>query len=374
MESSLAYLREYQFLNNNLVDWLLFLMGTTVLYLSLTLVFKVLKGRTGSFSQKTPSLVDDVLARALEATKQWFIIIASLWGAGRFLERGAADVVFDTVLFFAIILQCAIWANRAVSAYIALYTEKRRDSDPSSIAAVQGLFFVVRVLVWSLALLLVIDNLGYDVTALVAGLGIGGIAIALALQNILGDLFASVSIILDKPFVVGDFIIVGDLLGAVERIGIKTTRVRSLSGEQLIFANADLLGSRIRNFKRMQERRIAFTFGVVYQTSPDQLENIPPRIKGIIEAIEGTRFDRAHFKSFGESSYDFEVVYYINTPDYNAYMDTQQAINLAMCRAFKEMGVEFAYPTRTIYMAGSGADGVPDTSATEATQQNESSA
>jgi small-conductance mechanosensitive channel len=191
---------------------------------------------------------------------------------------------------------------------------------------------------------------------LVAGLGIGGIAVALALQNVLGDLFASLSIILDKPFVLGDFIIVGDLLGVVEKIGLKTTRVRSLSGEQLIFANSDLLSSRIRNFKRMQERRIAFGFGVLYQTKPEQLEAIPGMVKGIIEGQENARFDRAHFKGFGESAYDFEVVYFLNTPDYVAYMDCQQAINLGICRGLAERGVEFAYPTRTIYLHGAGDD------------------
>ena len=156
-------------------------------------------------------------------------------------------------------------------------------------------------MIWALALLLVVDNLGYHVTALVAGLGVSGIAVALALQNILGDLFASLSIVLDKPFVIGDFIIVGDLLGVVERIGLKTTRVRSLSGEQLIFSNSDLLSSRIRNFKRMDERQVAFGFGVLYQTTPGQLESIPPMVREVIESTEGTRFDRVHFKSFGDS-------------------------------------------------------------------------
>ncbi|HKK18712.1 MAG TPA: mechanosensitive ion channel family protein [Opitutales bacterium] len=364
MESFLETLSRYQFFGNSLIDWLLFLLVGSALYLCLTLVFRILKSRTSSLSQKTATVADDVLARSLEATKQWFLLIAAFWGGGRFLERGSADAAFDTVLLLAITLQLAFWANRAVSAYIELYTDKRQEDNPNSVSAVQGMSFLIRLVVWSIALLLIIDNLGYDVTALVAGLGIGGIAIALAVQNILGDLFASLSIILDKPFVIGDFIIVGDLLGVVEKIGIKTTRVRSLSGEQLIFANSDLLNSRIRNFKRMQERRIPFNFGVIYQTSADQLEKIPPCIKDIIANIEGARFDRAHFKSFGSSSYDFEVVYYINTPDYNIYMDTQQTINLAMCRAFKEMGIEFAYPTRTIYMAGSdktsGTESTPD--------------
>lgn len=165
-----------------------------------------------------------------------------------------------------------------------------------------------------------------------------------------GDLFASLSILLDKPFVVGDFIIVGELLGSVEHIGLKTTRLRSLSGEQLIFSNSDLLNSRIRNYKRMAERRVDFSFGGVYQTSPGQLEAIPEMIRDIVAGVEGARFDRAHFKGFGESAFTFEVVYYVESRDYPVYMDIRQKINLAICRAFAERGIEFAYPTRTLYV------------------------
>jgi small-conductance mechanosensitive channel len=211
---------------------------------------------------------------------------------------------------------------------------------------------VVRLAVWSAALLLMLDNLGVDVTALVAGLGVGGIAVALAVQNILGDLFASLSIALDKPFVIGDFVIVGDFMGTIERVGLTTTRIRSLSGEQLVFSNSDLLASRIRNYKRMQERRVAFSVGVTYQTSPDTLEAIPGMIRELIENQQTTRFDRAHFKAFGDSAYLFEIVYYVLDPDYNRFMDTQQAINLGICRRFAEHGIEFAYPTRTVHFAG----------------------
>jgi len=189
-----------------------------------------------------------------------------------------------------------------------------------------------------------------DVTALVAGLGVGGIAVALAVQNILGDLFASFSIVLDRPFVMGDFIIVGDYMGTVEHVGLKTTRIRSLSGEQLVFSNTDLLGSRIRNYKRMAERRVVFSLGVLYQTSPEQLEKIPQMIREIVEAQTPVRFDRAHFKEYGASSLNFEVVYYILDPDYNRYMDIQQAVNLEIYRRFDEEGIEFAYPTQTLYL------------------------
>jgi len=199
-------------------------------------------------------------------------------------------------------------------------------------------------------LLLALDNMGVDITALIAGLGIGGIAVALALQNVLGDLFASLSIVLDKPFVIGDFIIVDDLLGTVERIGLKTTRVRSLYGEQLVFSNSDLLNSRIRNYKRMFERRILFSIGVTYQTPHEKLATIPGIIREVIESQEQVRFDRAHFKEYGDSALKFEIVYYVLVPDYNTHMDIQQAINLAIVRRFEEEKIEFAFPTQTLYL------------------------
>jgi small-conductance mechanosensitive channel len=212
--------------------------------------------------------------------------------------------------------------------------------------------FVVRVLIWALVALLTLDNLGIDVTALVAGLGIGGIAVALAVQNILGDLFASLSITFDKPFVVGDFLIVDDFLGSVEYIGIKSTRLRSLSGEQIVLSNADLLKSRIRNYGRMVERRVLFATSVTYETPVEKLERVAPLIREIVQAQPDTRFDRSHFAKHGPSSLDFETVYYVLSADYNRYMDIQQAINLRLHREFARIGIEFAYPVQRIFVAG----------------------
>jgi small-conductance mechanosensitive channel len=173
-------------------------------------------------------------------------------------------------------------------------------------------------------------------------------------QNILSDLFASLSITLDKPFVLGDFIIVDDLLGTVEHIGLKTTRIRSLSGEQLIFSNNDLLKSRIHNYKRMAERRVPFTIGVTYQTPPEKLRKVPDMFKKLLEQFDDVHFDRAHFKSYGSYSLNFEFVYYVHTPDYNRYMDIQQALNLGLYDGFAAEGIEFAYPTQTLYMDRAG--------------------
>jgi small-conductance mechanosensitive channel len=198
--------------------------------------------------------------------------------------------------------------------------------------------------------LLTLDNLGIDITALVAGLGIGGIAVALAVQNIFGDLFASLSITLDRPFVVGDFLTVGEVLGTVESIGIKSTRLRSLSGEQIVMPNSDLLSSRVRNYGRMLERRVVFATAVTYETPIDLLERIPRLIREIVEAQTDTRFDRSHFAAHGAASLDFETVYYVRSPDYNRYMDIQQAINLAVYRRFAAEGIEFAFPTQTVFV------------------------
>lgn len=215
--------------------------------------------------------------------------------------------------------------------------------------------FFGRLALWAAVLLLVLDNLGVQVTTLLAGLGIGGVAVALALQSILGDLFASVSILVDKPFEIGDFIIVGDLMGTVEHIGLKSTRVRSLSGEQIIFGNTDLLGSRIRNFKRMYERRVVFSIGVTYDTPYAKVAAIPGWIRALVEAQPDVRFDRAHLAKFGPSSLDYEVVYFVKRADYNLYMDRQQSIHLALLRRFEEEGVAFAFPTQTLHVHQAGA-------------------
>jgi small-conductance mechanosensitive channel len=201
--------------------------------------------------------------------------------------------------------------------------------------------------------LIALDNIpGVEVDTLVASLGIGGVAAALAVQNILSDLFASLSIALDQPFEIGDFIVFGGDMGTIERIGIRSTRVRSLSGEQLVISNTDLLDSRIHNYKRMAERRVVFSFGVVYETPPELLARIPGIVEEIIAQQGQTRFDRAHLKEFGDFSLNFEAVYYVLAPEYGTYMDIQQAINLALHARFEREGIEFAYPTQLVYLDG----------------------
>lgn len=251
-----------------------------------------------------------------------------------------------------LIFQIALWANRLISISLDRAFQRSRDLNPSGATHLMVAGLVGRILLWSIAVLVTLDNLGFNITTLMASLGIGGIAVALAVQNILGDVFSSVSIALDKPFVIGDFIVVDSYMGTVEYVGLKTTRIRSLGGEQIIFSNTELLKNRIRNYKRMQERRVLFEFGIAYETSIENIERIPKMVEEIITSHKlDTRFDRAHFKSYGESALQFEVVYHVLTADYNEYMNIQQAINVALLKRFRDYGIVFAYPTRTLYVA-----------------------
>ena len=222
--------------------------------------------------------------------------------------------------------------------------------------ALGALGFVAKALIWAIFVLLILQNLGVEITALLAGVSVGGIAVALAVQNVLGDLLGSLSIILDKPFMIGDYIVVGEYSGTVEHVGLKSTHIRSVSGEQLVFSNSDLLNSRIRNYKRMQERRAVFTLGVTYDTPVEKLAAIPQMVEELVEEQEQTRFSRCHFKSFGSFSLDIETVFYMTVPDYDAYMDVQQAINLGLYRGFAREGIEFAFPTQTVHMEEKPSD------------------
>jgi small-conductance mechanosensitive channel len=302
-------------------------------------------------AQRTHNGIDDLFARSLRQTKTLFVLAAALWLGSRALELSeSADRRIDLLLIIAALTQGAFWATGVASSLIQQYHDRQLEVDPGGTTAVGAIFFIARAIIWSVVTLLILDNLDIDVTALVAGLGIGGIAVALALQNVLSDLFASLSIVLDKPFVVGDFVAVGEFLGTVEYVGLKTTRLRSLSGEQIVFSNSDLLGSRLRNYRRMRERRAVFQIGVTYATSAAKLRTIPSIIRTIIEAQHKTRFDRSHFRAYGAFSLDFESVYFVLDPDYNAFMDVQQAINLELFSRFEAEGIEFAFPTQTLFL------------------------
>ncbi|KPJ53360.1 mechanosensitive ion channel protein MscS [candidate division TA06 bacterium DG_24] len=344
---------EWTYLGNTLQRWLVGLLITLTALAALRILRTLLHRRFSAVVRRIPGDWDELVTLLSRRTNSFLLAIFSTYAGSLALTLpGKVPVWIGTLAFIALLIQIALWADAIIPFWVTRYQRRQIEEDAARVTTVRALSFVVRLILFSIVALLALDNIpGVEVTTLIASLGVGGIAVALAVQGLLADLFASLSISLDKPFVIGDFIIVDTYLGTVEHIGLKTTRIRSLSGEQLIFSNNDLLSSRIRNYKRMAERRIVFSFGVIYQTPHEKLREIPSIVQQIVEPLELTRFDRAHFKEYGDFSLNFEVVYYVLDPDYRLYMDIQQAINLAIYEAFEEQGIEFAYPTQTLYVS-----------------------
>ncbi|WP_205703943.1 mechanosensitive ion channel family protein [Candidatus Chloroploca sp. Khr17] len=340
------------FTTNSPTRWLIALIIMAVIFLAITLLQLGLRWRFARHPETTHTFVDDAIAIITKKTKGWVkFVVAFYFGLTiLILPDGLIDLI-RTAAGISFLIQLGIWGNALITGWGDQYTQRNLELDRGRVATAQLLTAITRLVLYSIILLLILENLpGINITPLLASVGIGGIAIALAVQNILGDLFASLSITLDKPFVPGEFIVVGTMAGTVERIGIKTTRLQSISGEHLVFSNADLLNSRIQNFSRMQERRIVFSLGIIYETPPELLRKIPTIIRESIEAQAHTRFDRAHFQKFDNFALTFEVVYFVLSPEFLVYMDTQQAINLALFERFAAENIQFAYPTQMLYV------------------------
>jgi len=317
------------------------------------IVLRILKAivisRIKKLTANTKTTVDDFVVSVLQSSVMPVLYVLAIYTGLQYLELPAR---VENILRIAVMVAITFFVLRIITSAVSFLFRRgvsHRSGDQREKQA-KGILLIVQFVVWSLGILFLIDNLGYDITTIVAGLGIGGIAIALAAQTILGDLFSYLVIFFDKPFEIGDFIIVDEKLGTVEYIGIKTTHVRTLNGEQLIFSNTDLTNSRVHNYKRMKERRIVFKFRVTYDTPGAQLAELSAAVREIIVSIPGARFDRAHFAGFGEWSLDFEVVYYVLSPDYNTYMDIQQQINLALVGVLESRRIQFAVPARTIHV------------------------
>ncbi len=296
-----------------------------------------------------------VVDSVLERTRGYFLTVLALYLAAHAVGWEERALGWTAgLLTIAALLQAGRWITGLITLWMERYRAEKLDADASAVTSMQALGVLAKVLVWAVIVLMLLDNVGINVTTLVAGLGIGGIAIGLAVQNILGDLFASLSIVIDKPFVIGDSLTVGTDSGTVEHIGLKSTHIRSISGEQIVFSNGDLLASRVRNYQRMTERRVVLQFGVTYDTTHSTLAAIPGLVRAAVEEAradpEGAplTFVRAHFKGFGASSLDFEAVYQVLDPDYGRYMDAQQAVDLALVAAFETHGIAFSSPTRTL--------------------------
>lgn len=342
-----------EILGNPLRAWLMAAAIATGAFLVLRLIQGVITRRLGVIASRTETGADDFVVELVRRTRRFLMLVVVVWLGSLTLDvPGRLELLLRNAAVMAFLLQLALWLLIAINFWVERTRRKRLASDAASVTLIGAIGFIGKVVVWSLLLLVALDNLGVDVTTLVAGLGVGGIAVGLALQKILGDLLSSVSIVLDKPFVVGETIQVGEFTGKVESIGLRTTHVRSLTGEQLIFPNGDLVQSRIRNHARMGDRRVVLTFGVTYETPVDQVEAIPGIVRSIIDPLEQVRLDRVHLIRLGTSALEFEVVYFVLTTDYALHMDRQQHILLTLMRRLHEEGIEISAPTRPVVVTG----------------------
>jgi small-conductance mechanosensitive channel len=336
------------FLGNSLWNWLLAIAISTAIYFILKPLFSLIVKKIDKVINHKLNKPGDIAVDALKHSKAWFFIAIAIFFGTKFLNLGEYNFLPLRILILAAFAQAGIWSSVIFNQSLKNWSQK--NENPSQHAAVVIVRWFGRFLIWATVFLLVLDNLGIEAVSLLAGLGVGGIAIALAMQKILGDLFASISIMLEKPFEIGDFIMVGDIRGTVESIGIKTTRIRSINGEQIVISNSDLLESRVNNFKRMEERRIIFNLNVSNLTSKENIHAITETVKNIIDSQENARFDRGHLKGFSPGSIDYEFVYWVKTPDFMVYMDVQQKINLAVIDAFAEKNINMAYPAQKVLL------------------------
>lgn len=334
------------------------LVAATLVFVTLTTAFWLLRfvilTRAKNLAQKTKGNFDDVVVDSIQNIRAWVYSLISLYASLQFFNLPEIlDQVITGLFFFAVVWQLIEIASCFIEYFTTNYLEKDEDGDgevdPNSATASNMVTLISRIVLWSLGAIFILSNLGIEVTSLIAGLGIGGIAVAFALQGILSDLFASFSIYFDKPFRIGDFIIVGGDSGTVEKIGIKSTRIKTLQGEELVVSNAELTTARVQNFKKMRERRIVSQIGVTYETPQERVKEIPGIITRIFEALDGARLDRVHMTSFGDSALIFEFVYYVDSPNYADFLDVQQSFNFDLMERFAEVGIDFAYPTQTIY-------------------------
>lgn len=343
------------FWGNTAIAYIQAVLSFVIFAVILFLVQQFLMTRLKHLSERTKTDIDNVVIRVIESLRPPLSLFLAAYIAIRTLVlNDLMHSIINTLLIILVTYQIVV-TLRVVVDFVADGVF-RVKSDAHAKVAVQLLGSIIKGLVWVFGILVVLSNLGIDVTSLIAGVGIGGIAIAFALQNILKDLFSSFSLYLEKPFSVGDFIVVGEHSGTVKNIGIKTTRIKSLGGEEIIISNSELTSSRVQNFKKMKRRRVSKEFGVTYNTPNEKLEKIPTIMKEIISSIENTTFGRAHFKNFEESALSFECVYFVETSDYDVYMDVKQIFNLGLKEAFEREGIEFAFPTKTVYIKESKSD------------------
>ncbi|MBU1149114.1 mechanosensitive ion channel family protein [Patescibacteria group bacterium] len=346
-------IKDWSWGGNSGYDYFLALAIFVGLLIVLKLFQMIILARLRKLAERTQTDLDDVLIEIFTKIKPPLYFLISLYFGIRVLTLPDLVNTIAKIFFLLVVVYEVIRALEKLIAYsVQKYLNRTADDKNKKLneTTVKSLLVVLRIILWLLGLTLILANLGINVTSLIAGLGVGGIAIALALQNILGDIFSSFSIIIDKPFEIGDFIIVGTAKGTVEKIGLKTTRIRSIGGEELVISNKELTTAWVQNYGRLARRRIDFELAVVYGTDQAKLASIPKLIEQIISQHDLVEFDRCHFVKFDDYALKFETVYYVNSSDFNVNMDLKQAINLAIYQKFQEEGIGFAYPTQKVLL------------------------
>jgi small-conductance mechanosensitive channel len=339
---------ERAFYGNSLADWIISGLVASAVWVGLTLVRRLIASRYRRYSAGGHPTPVRLIFYLLGNTRQFLVLALALYaGQGDLSFPPKQQHIIDNAVLMLFLLQVGLWAGRTLKFYLEV-KEMERGPDRVFAGSLDIINFVAQMLIWSLLMLVALENLGVNITALLAGLGVGGVAVALALQNVLGDLFASLSIALDKPFGVGDTLTIDTFTGAVERIGIKTTRLRSDTGEQIILSNADILKSRVRNFGRATEQRALATIRVGYATPDETLKGIPKLLETIVREQANARFERCHLKVIGEYCLQFELSYFVQHPKINPLLDLQQAVNFRILEEFRRLGVEFAYPAQRV--------------------------
>jgi small-conductance mechanosensitive channel len=346
-------------LQNSLNDWLEAALAFLLTFTVLPLLRRVLGGRRVQHAERGLPTALALAVYLLERTSRVVLWIVALWAAEKILILPThLDHVFDAAIVLGCALQAGMWASAA--ARFGLQRQLARTTDPALTGTMDILLFVLYAVIWTVVVLLALSNLGINITALVAGLGIGGIAVALAMQTILGDLFASLSIALDRPFVLGDSLRVDSFEGTVEQIGIKSTRLRSVSGEQIIITNSDLLKSRVRNLGRATERRALFSLALSYQMRSALLEQVPQLVAAAVAGYPGTRFVHCLLGELGESALLYEVCFFVAIrPDRDEPTQALDQVNREILRRFADAGLEFAYPTRTVFTHAASSTASP---------------
>ncbi|WP_051038099.1 mechanosensitive ion channel family protein [Thalassoporum mexicanum] len=347
---------QQEFLGNPVSNYALAMATVAIGLAAVQIIETIIIRRLKKWTEHTENDLDDRLISLVDRSLIPILYVTVFYLAFQdLIFSETIDEVIRVVGTVALTVFIIRFVNALIASVLEFYWLTKRD-EITRTKSLSLLLPAIRIIIWAIGMVFLLDNLGFQISAVLTSLGIGGVAIGLASQGLFEDVFSYFAILLDSPFEISDFLVIGDFAGTVEHIGVKTTRIRSLEGEQVIFSNKALTNSRIQNYKRMYRRRIAFQIGITYDTPLEKLRQIPNLIKDTIVNTQSATFDRAHFFAYGDFSLIYEIVYYVNSNDYNIYMDVQQQINFTIKQEFEQRAIEFAFPTQTLHVSNNGGE------------------